>query len=107
MPLALAPPELKSFVIELILQLSDAVTSGTVTLALHSPGVVLTVMSPGQLIIGSSSSVTVTVCVLHDDELPAASVAVHVMVVIPTGNAYPGGIPVATIVAPQASKNIG
>ena len=42
------------------------------------------VISSGAVIVGETLSVTVTVCVACT-ELPAASVAVHVIVVSPTG----------------------
>lgn len=67
------------------LQLSVAVAVPGFTVAVHSPGAVLVVMLSGQLICGSSLSKTTTVC-SHDELLPAASVAVQVIVVVPTGN---------------------
>lgn len=58
------------------------------TTAPHEPGSVFTFMVAGQLIAGSSLSVTVTVNV-QVEELPAASVAVDVIVVVPIGNNVP------------------
>ena len=63
-------------------------------------------MLDGQpLITGSSSSVTVTVWV-HVEVFPAASVAVHVTVVVPTG--YVAGASLLTVTAPvQLSEVVG
>lgn len=54
------------------------------TLAEHCPGSLAVVMFAGQVIVGGVLSLTVTVC-RHDPVLPAASVAVQVIVVVPTG----------------------
>ena len=48
------------------------------------PGPVEAVTFGGAVIVGFSVSLTVTVCV-HDEWLPEASVAVQVIVVVPTG----------------------
>jgi hypothetical protein len=66
-------------------QLSVAVAVPGLTLAEQVPGSVLVVTLLGQVIVGFSLSVTIT-CWSHDELLPALSVAVHVMVVLPTGN---------------------
>src|SRR3989442_9792747 len=60
-----------------------------VTTALHRPGAVLTVWFAGALIVGGSVSTTLTVK-LQFAVFPAASVAVAVTVVVPTGKAEPG-----------------
>jgi hypothetical protein len=65
-------------------QLSVAVGVPGSMFAEHAPGSVDLVIFAGQVIVGSSLSVTVTVCV-HDDWLFASSVAVQVMVVVPAG----------------------
>ena len=48
------------------------------------PGSVLLVIFAGQVTVGASVSLTVTVCA-HDELLPELSVAVQVMVVVPFG----------------------
>ena len=58
------------------------------TTALHEPESVFTFIVPGQVITGSSLSVTVTVNV-QVDVLPAASVAVDVTEVVPIGKIVP------------------
>ena len=50
-----------------------------------------TVISDGQLIVGGVLSTTVTICVAVE-LLPATSVAVQVIVVLPTGNVLPDGL---------------
>ena len=57
-------------------------------MAVHKPGAVLTTMFDGQLIVGASVSLTVTVK-LHVTELLAASVNWKVFVVVPFGKAAP------------------
>jgi hypothetical protein len=59
-----------------------------VTTASQSPASVFTAMSAGQVMTGSSLSVTVMSNV-QISVLPAGSVAVAVTVVVPTGNALP------------------
>jgi hypothetical protein len=87
-------------------QLSVTVGSGNVTKAPHSPGSLEMVISTGQVITGGSVSFTVTVKE-HVAVLPAASVAVQVTVVFPTGKKVPdAGVQVA--VAPgQLSVTVG
>ena len=48
------------------------------------PGSVLLVIFAGQVTVGASVSLTVTVCA-HDELLPELSVAVQVIVVVPFG----------------------
>ena len=57
----------------------------TVTVAPHTPGSVLTVLSPLVVITGFSLSVTTTVCVTSIAALPFTSVTFHLIVVVPTG----------------------
>ena len=47
-------------------------------------------MSAGQVITGASVSLTVTINV-QVSALPTASIAIHVTVVVPTGNTEPEG----------------
>src|SRR5204862_3298923 len=83
-------------------QMSVAVTL-KVTLLVHRPEVALTVMFPGQMIVGGCVSRTVTV----KEQLfvlPLASVAVEVTVVVPTGKEEPlEGILATTGVPAQLS----
>src|SRR5436190_1967182 len=58
----------------------------------HTPASVLLVMFAGQVIAGASLSFTVTVW-SHDELLPALSVAVQWIVVVPTGNGSVSGFP--------------
>src|SRR6476646_9438053 len=69
-------------------QLSVAVGVANVTTAEHCPRSVGFVIFPGQLIVGASVSLTVTVK-LQFLEFPAASVAVHVTVLLPFGKVEP------------------
>jgi len=70
-----------------------------VTVAPHTPASLLTVMFEGQLIVGSSVSLTVTVK-LHVAVLPLASVTLNVLVVAPIGNTDPLARPdVCTVLA--------
>ena len=66
-----------------ISQLSEAVVVN-VTVMLLLPYGAVTVMLDGQVIVGASVSLMVTVCVA-DAVLPEASVTIHVTVVIPFG----------------------
>jgi hypothetical protein len=68
-------------------QLSAAVTVKNTT-ALQTPVSVPCVMGPGQVMVGGSVSVTVTVK-LHEAVLPLPSVAVQVTAVTPTGKNEP------------------
>ena len=65
-------------------QLSAVYGTGTVTNSLQVVEVEDTAIFDGQLIVGACMSVTTTVW-LHVAVLPAASVAVHITVVLPTG----------------------
>src|SRR5262249_51353575 len=65
-------------------QLSWAVAVPGLTAAVHCPGSVPVVMAAGQVTAGFSRSSTVTVWV-QEARLPAASVAVQVIAVVPTG----------------------
>ena len=65
-------------------QLSVAVAVPVTTCAAQVPGSVLAVMLAGHVIVGGSLSLTVIVCT-HDELLPELSVAVQVMVTVPTG----------------------
>src|SRR5690349_25166769 len=66
-----------------------------------------TLVGAGAVIVGAVLSTTVTVCVACV-ELPAASVAVYVIVVIPVGKMLPAGTPVLTTVTlPVLSAVIG
>jgi hypothetical protein len=73
-------------------QLSAKVAFGTAIVAVHKPGSVFLTMFAGQVTVGGCASTTVTVKeqVLV---LPAASVALKVLVVVPTGKKPPGAIP--------------
>ena len=85
------------------LQLSLAVTLKLTT----APQLLLaeaTLMFAGQVIVGGVVSLTVTVCV-HVAVLPDESVAVHVIVVVPTGYG-PAGLAV-TVVTEQLSDAVG
>ena len=74
-----------------VLQASVAVTV-KVTLLVQPPKAASTAMFAGQLIVGAWISLTDTVK-LQLFEFPAASVAVKVFVVIPTGKVAPLGVP--------------
>lgn len=66
-------------------QLSTTVGAGYVTIVLTSPGFGVTnIWSFGQVTFGGSTSLTLMVCE-QDAILPPESVAVHVIVVTPTG----------------------
>ena len=69
-------------------QLSETVGAGILTTALHSPESLSTVISAGQLMLGSS--VSVTVGGKEHWALLWELVAVAVTVVVPTGNTVPG-----------------
>src|SRR5687767_5863427 len=74
-----------SLVTEATPQLSDVVAVPIeIPEAEQIPASALTVISEGQVIVGSSASVTVTVCV-QVAVFPPASVTVHVTVVTPVG----------------------
>ena len=69
-------------------------------MAEHKPGSLFTVMFDGQLMVGFSLSITVTVKE-HVAVLPAASVTSKVSVVVPTGKALPVPSPaVCNVIAP-------
>jgi hypothetical protein len=68
----------------------------------HAPGSALRVMSAGQLIIGGSESTTVTLKLLVR-VLPAASVAILLTMVVPSGKDEPDGGLVTTVTAEQSS----
>jgi hypothetical protein len=59
-----------------------------VILAVHCPGLVLTVTFAGQVMVGGCVSLMVTVNV-QEAVAPEGSVAVHVTVVVPTGKNEP------------------
>ena len=65
-------------------QLSFPVGSVQVATAEHKPGSLDMVILAGQLVVGGSSSVTVTF-IAQAEAFPAASVAVNVTLVVPTG----------------------
>lgn len=70
------------------------------TTAEHCPASLLAVMGDGQVTVGASSSVTVTVK-LHCALLPAASVAEQVTVVAPTGKVEPEAGEQTGVIAPS------
>src|SRR5439155_21091661 len=89
-----------SLITVLTAQLS-LVLSGTpnaTSLALHSPGSVLTVTLAGQLIVGGWLSTTITFCV-QLPVLPEPSVTVHTTVFVPTG--YEDAVVLTTVATPQ------
>src|SRR3972149_3470505 len=61
-------------------------------------------MSGGQVIVGGSQSQTVIFCV-QDEQLPAASQAVQVTTVVPTGKH--AGASLVTVTGPQLSLTVG
>jgi hypothetical protein len=69
-------------------QLSACVGAAAVYVEVHTPASVVLVTLPGQVTVGDCVSFTVTVKV-QLAVLPAASVAVEVTVVVPTGNTLP------------------
>ncbi len=87
-------------------QLSAVIGAGTVTSAEHRPGSVVWLMSTGQVIVGSSSSVTVTVKAMLL-MLPWMSVAVQVTVVTPISKKFPEEELQVTISIPQLSEAVG
>ena len=88
-------------------QLSVAVGATQVTTDSHTPAVFDTEISAGhELITGSSVSVTTT-SKLHVTLFPAASVAVYVTVVVPTGNTSPLLCVLVKLVTPQLSDAVG
>ncbi len=78
------------------LSVAVAVPGSTVAVAL--PASVSRVTLAGAVTTGAVSSTTVTVWVA--DVLPPGDVAVHVIVVTPSGNELPAGTPEEPIVAP-------
>ena len=64
------------------------------TVAVHVPAPTFTVMFEGQVIVGFWLSFTTTV-VVHVETLPLTSVAVKVIIVIPTGNVPDASAPAA------------
>jgi hypothetical protein len=90
-------------------QLSEADGAIHDTIALHKPGLLLEIISNGQLVNnGDSPSVTVTLNE-HVTEFPPASRAVYTMFVVPNGNNDPLGNPaVCVIITPaQLSFAVG
>ena len=88
-------------------QLSEAV--GVVYVTVADPedgGASTTVMFAGHVTVGASLSVIVTVNV-HVAVFAAASVAVHVTVVMPTGNVEPDAGTHATVTPGQLSEPVG
>ena len=63
-------------------------------------------MPVGHVTVGAVVSFTVTEK-LHCEELPPASVAVQVTVVVPTGNVEPEAGTHATVAVPQSSLAVG
>src|ERR1043166_1962261 len=86
-PLAKLDPEAGTHRIEPPGQLSVSVAR-KLTLLAHWPGAVLTVIGPGQLIVGGWLSTTVTLKVQFE-VLPLASVAVHTTLVVPIAKLVP------------------
>jgi hypothetical protein len=88
-------------------QLSVAVGLAGAKVAVHTPGSVVLVTLAGQVMLGACVSFTVTVNV-QEAVLPAASVAVEVTEVVPTGNTLPlaGTDTIGTAIAPTAFKTI-
>src|ERR1043166_7842908 len=86
-PLAKLDPEAGTHRIEPPGQLSVSVAR-KLTLLAHCPGAVLTVIGPGQLIVGGWLSTTVTLKVQFE-VLPLASVAVHTTLVVPIAKLVP------------------
>src|SRR5262245_58881110 len=72
--------------------------------AKQTPGLALTVTSPGQSITGGSASRTVTRCG-QVVVLPVESVAIQVTKVVPTGNW--AGASLLSVAAPQLSLTFG
>ena len=77
-----------------------------VTTAVHWPGSVLASISDGQVVIGLSESLTVTLK-LQLALLPEASVAVQVMVLVPLAKLEPLGGTHATLTPGQLSLAVG
>jgi hypothetical protein len=86
-------------------QLSEEVTAN-VTLASQRPSSVEVTMFAGQVITGSSLSVTATVK-LHRLVLPLASVATQVTTLAPTGKRVPEAGEQTSVGAPQLSETTG
>ena len=76
------------------------------TVGLQTPTGGLTTMFAGQVIAGAVVSLTVTVNV-HEPVLPAASVAVHVTVVVPSGKPEPTAGVHMTVALPHGSVAVG
>src|SRR5262245_13393420 len=72
--------------------------------AAHNPGDALTVKAPWQVIVGGCESLTITVWT-QVAELPAASLAVQVTRLVPTGKL--GGASNVTVATPQLSLPTG
>jgi hypothetical protein len=78
-------------------QLSLAKGGAHDTTALHNPGVLFTAILAGQEVnTGASLSVTVTLNEQITDK-PAASVAINVILVVPSGNTEPLGNPAVCV----------
>ena len=88
-------------------QLSLTVGSGKLTNAPLLPGSLKPLMSAGQVITGGSVSFTVTVNEQGALVLPAASVAVHVTVVVPTGKKLPDAGEHTAVTPGQLSLIVG
>jgi hypothetical protein len=94
-----------SFVTEAIEQLSSTVgVPRTTPLAVHSSASVFTATGAGQTIVGSSISVTVTIC-SQVAMFPLPSVTVQVTVVLPSGNT--AGASLVTEAIEQLSSTVG
>jgi hypothetical protein len=105
-PIGKAVPEGGEQVTVVAEQLSFAVGVGYVTTTQHCPISASAATFAGHAIVGSSMSSTVTVKA-QVDALPFASVAVHVTVVVPTGNGAPDGGLHATVAPGQLSLTDG
>jgi hypothetical protein len=98
-------PEGGAQVVDATAQLSEAVTVN-VTLASQRPSSVEVTMFAGQVITGSSLSVTVTVK-LQRLVLPLASVATQVTVVVPIAKRVPKAGEHTSVGPPQLSETTG
>ena len=84
----------------------SVVVDEKVTTASHWPGILLTVISAGQVTTGASVSFTVTLKV-QELVFPEASVAVTVTSVVPTGNTVPEAGTLEDVTPGQLSVAVG
>src|SRR5512140_2656468 len=96
-----AAPSLRVPVRLAIPQLSDAAAPSEAMPAEQAPGSVSRAIF-ATVIEGGVSSATEIVCVAVA-LFPLGSIAVYVIVVVPTGNRFPAGTPVRSTVTPQLS----